>query len=52
VIGITHVLAAGFTGANPLARVVRGAALAALDVLPAPRRFFARRMIYGTSALP
>jgi 2-octaprenyl-6-methoxyphenol hydroxylase len=52
VIGITHILAAGFTGANPLARGVRGAALAALDIFPAPRRFFARRMIYGTSALP
>ena len=24
----------------------------ALDVLPGPRRFFARRMIYGPSALP
>jgi 2-octaprenyl-6-methoxyphenol hydroxylase len=51
-IGITHLLAAGFTGANPLARAARGAALSALDVLPAPRRFFARRMIYGSSALP
>jgi hypothetical protein len=26
--------------------------LTALDVLPGPRRFFARRMIYGPSALP
>ena len=51
-IGITHLLAAGFTGANPLARAARGAALAALDVFPAPRRFFARRMIFGSSALP
>lgn len=51
-IGMTHLLAAGFTGANPLLRAARGAALAALDVLPGPRRFFARRMIYGSSALP
>ena len=51
-IGITHLLAAGFTGKNPVARAARGAALAALDVLPGPRRFFARRMIYGSSALP
>jgi 2-octaprenyl-6-methoxyphenol hydroxylase len=51
-IGITHVLAAGFTGENPVARVARGAALAALDIFPGPRRFFARRMIYGSSALP
>ena len=51
-IGITHLLAAGFTGENPLLRAARGAALAALDVLPGPRRFFARRMIYGASALP
>lgn len=51
-IGVTHLLAAGFTGANPLARAARGAALVALDILPAPRRFFARRMIYGSSALP
>lgn len=51
-IGITHLLAAGFTGDNPLLRGARGAALAALDLLPGPRRFFARRMIYGASALP
>jgi 2-octaprenyl-6-methoxyphenol hydroxylase len=51
-IGITHLLAAGFTGGNPLGRVARGAALAALDVFPGARRFFARRMIYGSSALP
>jgi hypothetical protein len=31
---------------------VRGAALMALDVFPPARRFFARRMIYGASALP
>jgi 2-octaprenyl-6-methoxyphenol hydroxylase len=33
---------------NPL----NAAALIALDLFPAPRRFFARRMIFGASALP
>jgi 2-octaprenyl-6-methoxyphenol hydroxylase len=51
-IGVTHWLAAGFTGANPVLRAARGLALAALDGLPGPRRFFARRMIYGPSAAP
>lgn len=51
-IGVTDALAGLFLGANPLARAARGLALTALDLLPAPRRFFARRMIYGPSALP
>ena len=51
-IRVTDVLARGFLGRNRLARAARGAALSALDILPAPRRFFARRMIYGSSALP
>ena len=51
-IGLTDALASVFLGANPLARAARGAALTALDLLPAPRRFLARRMIYGPSALP
>ena len=51
-IRITDLLAAGFVGSSPLARAARGAALTALDILPAPRRFFARRMIFGASALP
>jgi 2-octaprenyl-6-methoxyphenol hydroxylase len=51
-IRITDALAGVFLGANPLARAARGLALTALDVFPAPRRFFARRMIYGPSALP
>jgi 2-octaprenyl-6-methoxyphenol hydroxylase len=50
--GMTEVLARGFLGANPLARVARGAVLTSLDLLPAARRFFARRMIFGPSALP
>jgi 2-octaprenyl-6-methoxyphenol hydroxylase len=49
---VTDLLAGAFLGSNPLARAARGAALTALDLLPWPRRFFARRMIYGPSALP
>ena len=52
VIRLTDTLAGIFLGANPIARAARGAALTALDLLPGPRRFFARRMIYGPSALP
>jgi 2-octaprenyl-6-methoxyphenol hydroxylase len=51
-IRVTDFLAAGFVGANPLLRAARGAALTALDVFPAPRRFFARRMIFGARAIP
>lgn len=51
-IGVTELLAGGFLGANPLARLARGAALTALDTLPIARRFFARRMMFGPSALP
>ncbi len=51
-IGVTHWLAAGFTGSNAALRAARGLALTLLDVLPGPRRFFARRMIFGPSAAP
>lgn len=51
-VGLTDALAGAFLGSNRLMRAARGAALTALDVLPGPRRFFARRMIYGPSALP
>ncbi len=51
-IRVTDLLAGGFTGSSRLARSARGLALALLDVAPGPRRFFARRMIYGPSALP
>ncbi|MGH8518653.1 MAG: FAD-dependent monooxygenase, partial [Panacagrimonas sp.] len=47
-IRVTDLLARIFLTANPLT----GVALTALDVFPAPRRFFARRMIFGPSALP
>lgn len=51
-IRVTDALAGAFLGTNRFARAARGAALTALDLFPAPRRFFARRMIYGPSALP
>ena len=51
-IRVTDLLARIFLTSNPLAGAARSAALAALDVFPAPRRFFARRMIFGPSALP
>src|SRR5262245_41208149 len=47
-VSVTDFLAQAFLRFNPLA----GAALTALDIFPAPRRFFARRMIYGPAALP
>ena len=51
-IRVTDMLAGAFLGTNRLARAARGVALTALDLVPGPRRFFARRMIYGPSALP
>lgn len=48
----TDLLASRFASGNPLSRGLGGVALAALDVLPAARRFFTRRMIYGLRALP
>lgn len=51
-IGATEVLARGFLGNHPLARAARGVALTLLDIAPPARNFFARRMIFGPSALP
>ena len=51
-IHVTDALASAFLGSSRVLRAARGAALTALDLFPAPRRFFARRMIYGPSALP
>jgi len=51
-IRMTDFLAAGFAGDSALLRAARGAALTALDIFPTPRRFFARRMIFGAAALP
>jgi hypothetical protein len=49
---VTDFLAGAFLGADPLSRLTRGFGLTALDICLPARRFFARRMIYGTSALP
>jgi 2-octaprenyl-6-methoxyphenol hydroxylase len=49
---VTDFLAGAFMGANPLAGLIRGFGLTALDICLPARRFFARRMIYGASALP
>ena len=51
-IRLTDGLARTFLGSGRIMRGARGLALTALDVLPAPRRFFARRMMFGPSALP
>jgi 2-octaprenyl-6-methoxyphenol hydroxylase len=49
---ITDFLAGAFLGSNPFTGLMRGFGLTALDICLPARRFFARRMIYGTSALP
>ena len=51
-IRLTDLLAVLFLGRNPLAGAVRGLGMIALDSCAPARRFFARRMIYGASALP
>jgi len=51
-IRVTDLLAGAFLGDHPLAGAARGLAMTALDLLPPARRFFARRMIYGPSAIP
>lgn len=51
-IRVTDLLAGVFTGTNPVARILRGAALTALDACVPAKRFFARRMIFGPSAMP
>lgn len=48
----TDFLARGFLGAGRARRWIRGIGLTALDTCLPARRFFARRMIYGSSALP
>lgn len=49
---VTDALARAFVHSNPLVSVFAGAALTGLDIVPGARRFFARRMIFGASALP
>ena len=49
---VTDFLAGAFLGTDPLAGLMRGIGLTALDICLPARRFFARRMIFGASALP
>lgn len=51
-IRVTDSLAELFVGTSAIARTVRGVAMCALDACAPARRFLARRMIYGPSALP
>lgn len=51
-IGITDGLVRVFGLDHPLAALARGAALAALDLVPPARRFFARRFMFGLRAVP
>jgi len=51
-IGLTDLLVRAFSNTNPAVALARGLGLAALDVLPPARRFLARRMIFGSRALP
>ena len=51
-IRITDLLAQAFLRSTLPFNLLSGAAMTALDIFPAPRRFFARRMIFGASALP
>lgn len=49
---VTDSLAQAFLRTNLSFDLLNAAALTALDILPPLRRFFARRMIFGPSALP
>ncbi len=51
-IGITDALVRVFAVTLPGARVARGLGLAALDILPPAKRFFARRMMLGLRGVP
>ena len=51
-IGFTDFLVRIFSNSLPPLAAARGAGLALLDALPPARRFLARRMIFGTRALP
>jgi 2-octaprenyl-6-methoxyphenol hydroxylase len=51
-IRVTDFLAGAFRSDAPFVGALRGVALSALDVVPPARRFFARRMIFGASAIP
>jgi 2-octaprenyl-6-methoxyphenol hydroxylase len=49
---VTDFLAGAFLGNDPLGSLMRGFGLTGLDICLPARRFFARRMIFGASALP
>lgn len=49
---VTDLLARAFTGPSTVAAAARGLAMIALDACTPARRFLARRMIYGPSAIP
>ncbi len=51
-IRVTDLLAGAFTGDSALHAAARSAAMTALDACSPARRFFARRMIFGPSAIP
>ncbi len=51
-IRITDALVRIFSNDNRALSALRGAGLAALDLAPPARRFFARRMMFGARALP
>lgn len=51
-IRVTDLLARLFIGGKPLASAAGGAAMCALDLCAPARRFLARRMMYGPSAIP
>jgi 2-octaprenyl-6-methoxyphenol hydroxylase len=51
-IGVTDFLVNVFSSSNPILRGARGAGLVALDLVPAARRLFARRMMLGARGLP
>ncbi|HKO87869.1 MAG TPA: FAD-dependent monooxygenase [Burkholderiales bacterium] len=51
-IAATDFLVRVFSSEAPVLRTIRGAALAALDLIPPARRVFARRMVYGLRNLP
>ena len=51
-IRVTDSLAELFVGTSAITRTARGVAMCALDACAPARRFLARRMIYGPSALP
>jgi len=51
-IRLTDALVRIFSNSNPAWMLARGLGLAALDLTPPARQFFARRMMFGARALP